>query len=614
MLLNKGLYILLILLINLSSISVSAAAEEVTEFIDSLDINPIKANKAIEEFLASRTFSEEELLQLLYVQGMIQLDMGQLSNLEAIAIDGLARAKRLEHFKLINLFRGSLAIVYSQNARWPEAKNLFAESVRLLKNSEEREILGIALMQFGLASYYNGELKEALRQLLEAYNIFSEKKNRHIPTILQNIGLIYDATGNQIKAIEYFKKGLNYVETNKVQEAFLLYNLGYVFVKINQLEEGENYLNSVLQIAKEYEAFEVKSYALGQLSELEIKRENYAVARGYVEEAYQLSVKIGNKRLEDMSLFQMLSIYIKQKDFLSAKEVFKKLEWVFKQGDDFSQFNLLKLKAEMHIELEEFEKAARVSKKVFLMFNKIVNNGHSENQEVVAIQNEFESQIEEQKHRILEQKNQLQELKISKQKQKNFIYILGMSVLVIIILLLILFVFREVKVRQKIAKMAMTDELTKVSNRRNITQKAQEEFLRFKRFHSSCLFCIMDLDFFKNVNDKFGHDTGDYVLIKFAKAVTSVIREVDHFGRIGGEEWLLILPQTTLEEVSLIYNRIVEQCLKIDVPEKCPPVTFSMGVSILQDYDEIAEESVKRADEALYEAKRKGRNCYVVLP
>ncbi|MEW4365603.1 diguanylate cyclase [Aliikangiella maris] len=597
----------------LTAFQLQAESPEVKAFLNSLEYDPVKSSKKIEEFLASRTLNEEDQLTILYTQGEYQAALGFLAKYEAIAQEGYERSKKLKDFKLITKFRISLASAFAQMSRWPEAKSLYDETLRSLKDSDYQELYGYANMNYGLSCYYNNELKSGLTYLTTAYNIFAETESTYLPAILQNIGLIYDATGDQIKAIQYFKKALSHMDEEKYPLAAspTYYNIGYTSIKINKLEEGEYYLNKSLEIAKKFNAVDGIAFALSQLGQLELKKKEYAVARGYVEETYKLSLELGNKRLENLSLFQLLEIYIKQKDFDKARETLKKLDWFLKHGDKQSQIGLLKLKAEMHMEQEQFKDAAEDAKKVFELFDLIYNE--NSRQEVHEVQNEFENQVEEQKRQLLEQKNELQALKISEQKKQNFIYLLGTAALSVIVIFLIIFIFREIKVRRKIAKMAMTDELTKVSNRRHITQKATEEFNRFKRYNAPCLYCILDLDFFKKINDSFGHDIGDYVLIKFAKAVTSVIREVDYFGRIGGEEWLLILPQASIEEAAQIYTKIVNQCLEIDVPDDCPKVTFSMGISILQPYDETAEDAIKRADTALYEAKRKGRNCYVVL-
>jgi len=159
--------------------------------------------------------------------------------------------------------------------------------------------------------------------------------------------------------------------------------------------------------------------------------------------------------------------------------------------------------------------------------------------------------------------------------------------------------------------LATTDGLTGVYNHRFFYQKLNEEYERAKRYNSSLSLVMLDLDFFKKINDKYGHVVGDSVLSEMAKIVMSIIRKNDIFARYGGEEFVLLLPHTAahgaFQEAERIRKAIENH--HFEHLEKRGDVTVSLGiVTYPSKYILNAEDMVKLADAALYEAKRLGRN------
>ncbi len=155
---------------------------------------------------------------------------------------------------------------------------------------------------------------------------------------------------------------------------------------------------------------------------------------------------------------------------------------------------------------------------------------------------------------------------------------------------------------------ARTDTLTGVNNRRSFMEKGQGMLARSRREGLSLSLLMLDLDHFKSVNDQFGHATGDRALKAFASAVSSIVRERDVFGRIGGEEFALLLI-SPLDAAMLTAERIREQAgaIALLADDEVVRFTTSIGVAEMSDETEL-EQLIKRADEALYRAKTTGRN------
>jgi diguanylate cyclase (GGDEF)-like protein len=162
---------------------------------------------------------------------------------------------------------------------------------------------------------------------------------------------------------------------------------------------------------------------------------------------------------------------------------------------------------------------------------------------------------------------------------------------------------------RKIEELAELDELTGSFNRRCIMRMLDDEIGRAQRLGVPCCVALIDLDWFKRINDTYGHPTGDEVLRTFAITVYANIRSSDRFGRYGGEEFLLLLPDTPHETAVQILDRLRALITELDWSAFSDgmTVTISAGIATL-DADDTADALLARADRALYAAKEQGRN------
>ena len=168
----------------------------------------------------------------------------------------------------------------------------------------------------------------------------------------------------------------------------------------------------------------------------------------------------------------------------------------------------------------------------------------------------------------------------------------------------------------EIKHLAQTDELTGVPNRRYLLGRLREEFIRAQRYSRSLCLAILDLDHFKNINDQYGHASGDLVLKHFARFVHAHLRRGDVLGRVGGEEFCVLLPETQLDEASSVLNRITEALAAEQIDEFTPgfSYTFSSGVAqISGDPLQNCNMLFSNADKALYQAKAAGRNRVIAF-
>lgn len=169
------------------------------------------------------------------------------------------------------------------------------------------------------------------------------------------------------------------------------------------------------------------------------------------------------------------------------------------------------------------------------------------------------------------------------------------------------------KAEEEVRRLSVTDSLTLAYNRRFFIGRAEEEISRAIRYETPLSLCTLDIDFFKNINDSFGHEAGDEVLKALVETCQNTFRESDTFARMGGEEFGALLPNTILDQASLVAERVrlnLEE-LSISYHQHDIKFTVSIGVSQLTEEDHSVAPLMRRADKALYQAKEQGRNLVV---
>ena len=172
--------------------------------------------------------------------------------------------------------------------------------------------------------------------------------------------------------------------------------------------------------------------------------------------------------------------------------------------------------------------------------------------------------------------------------------------------------------KERLYNLSVTDYLTGCHNRRYILETLGLEFMKSERYALSLSCILIDIDNFKRVNDNYGHQTGDYALKKIANAVQETVREVDLFGCYGGEEFLIILPNTKVYDAAIVAEKIRKRVSELkfetgNIENESFILTLSLGVADTHTgAPETVEELLCNVDKALYQAKENNKNQYVV--
>ncbi|MFN3490956.1 MAG: diguanylate cyclase, partial [Anaerolineales bacterium] len=169
------------------------------------------------------------------------------------------------------------------------------------------------------------------------------------------------------------------------------------------------------------------------------------------------------------------------------------------------------------------------------------------------------------------------------------------------------------RIYQETQAQAIMDTLTKIYNRRGLFQLGEFEFQRARRINRPFSVMILDIDHFKRINDQYSHAIGDQILQSFAERCQKNLRTIDLFGRYGGEEFVILLPETNLQAAQVIAERLRQSIMNAPFASDAGGLRITASIGIAEAHqNEDLNNLVQRADAALYKAKNSGRNCVVI--
>jgi diguanylate cyclase (GGDEF)-like protein len=261
--------------------------------------------------------------------------------------------------------------------------------------------------------------------------------------------------------------------------------------------------------------------------------------------------------------------------------------------------------------IKDYEKAYQ-NKQFFVDEYNNYRDAQRENN-LIDLTEKYEVSHKIEENKLLDNQNKLKGLRIDDvhqqqiYQQRKFIVIFGT------ILLFILLFVRQLKVRKKLLLLSKIDSLTGLLNRAELFKKGNALLQEAQEKHFEISVLLFDIDHFKLVNDQFGHGVGDLVLKKIASLVNETMRARDVFARLGGEEFVSVLPKTDIDQAKGIAVRVLEKIAHYNFSELGVDrsITLSIGVANVQDTNAKFDDIIHAADIAMYQAKAQGRNQMV---
>ena len=468
--------------------------------------------------------------------------------------------KSLEHineaylyYKKVNNMLGiaktsnQMGLVYTRLRQFDQAEFFYQITIDLPKGMVEEKTLASALREMAVINLESGDLVSAMQYAKKAYVTYKNKNlTSYISTTARIIGNIYRAQGNNNKAIEYYKESLSFARETcgKLYEIKSLTALAAILIGLDT-NEAISLLKKSLALSTEIDDKLHMLYAYREIRIAEKLRGRIEESLRYAEEEIALTNIIQNERNEDKLALEKAHLHS------------HKME---------TELETLREKEKRHqLELEK------------------KNN-----------------QIE-----IAAQARVISELELSKNKYASIALAFLLAACLTIVLLVYRSFIASKKRNEELDYLAARDPLTNCYNRRILFEVMNRDFLDLPQIEEYCILMV-DIDHFKSVNDTYGHSVGDTVLCGVAELLQANIRKSDSVARFGGEEFCIILPNTTQEQAIRIAEAIrikVEKATFDDIP-----VTCSFGVTSIKFKARTPSELIEQADLALYEAKSLGRN------
>ena len=403
-------------------------------------------------------------------------------------------------------------------------------------------------------------------------------------------------------ALENFFEALRYFqEINLKPEIIETYNyLGLCYMKLGNLKQSKKHVKIADELSHELSKEQIFSKLLHEYEFYHALGEEYKAL-----ESYDKYVNLMNLKQENVRISEQQAEFEKVREEVAED----------KKRTDKALSKAQREKAKTLFQLRTQELVTQTKD---VQIDSLEQINVAKSRKLLQIEHENLTKLREIEN--LEHLKEVQKLEL--EKQQNIIYMIGAGVL--LALLFAGFFFRLYRTKRQLnleleaayyelERIATKDPLTNLSNRRDMLEKIEAEIKRFERTQRPFTVIISDIDHFKNINDNYGHDGGDFILKLISDLFRETIRKQDIVARWGGEEFLFVLPETDISGGNIIAGKIrgkIEE-YEFNFNNQKIPVTMTFGVSAYYHTEDI-DETIKRADTALYKGKNSGRNKVVL--
>jgi diguanylate cyclase (GGDEF)-like protein len=488
----------------------------------------------------------------------------------------------------------------------------FEQLARYFRKSNALISLAKVLNELSISYREYGKYDEALIRLLEVEKIAYELKMPELlARALFTISNLYFAINDFEEAIVYSKKAIEVMED--IGDEFLLTyaenQLGSLYKNTAQYDLAQKYLARSAERAKQQNLIHVLLTNLLQSSIIDSELGNFISSQDKLLEAqkvasdYEIS---GNAGLQiQKALAITFSKLDKRQDALKALE---RLESLVDEISSETNINhLLEAKSTIYEDLGNYQLALSSYKELVERREKL-NNEESRKQ-INDLQVQYDTVQKEREIELLKEREQVKNLELSQQKMISGSITIGL----ILIAMLAASIFMAYRIKAKALKreeeLSRKDPLTQLMNRRAMNETVGLELNRFERSKSAFSLVITDIDHFKKFNDTHGHECGDEVLKMVSSALNESVRKQDRVARWGGEEFLLMLPETDESGAMLVAEKVRAAIESSTLEYSSQALSVTMSFGICQFTEEMSVDGcLNYADEALYDAKENGRN------
>lgn len=492
------------------------------------------------------------------------------------------------------------------------AGKIYQQAITLAEKLQDRKLLSTAYRTRGDLNAYHNTVESALKDLQMAYRLAESADDiDQLNEAKNSLANLYLYIKDYPNALTYYQQVYQTAkEKNRLIEvAVVTFNLARVYRALEQSAQAEKFYLESYQISEQVGDIAGVVYALRGMGTIAFDNQQFELAKNRFEQARTLFGDLGDLMQVAQTNMMLGTIYQQTGEpsksiaaFRAAISFYETKQSLFNLSNGYQSL------AEAYSLMGDYQNAFLAHKDHLKYYQ--LHYQQDQDKKIAELRVTFDSESTEKENQLLASQNRLTQLELDKQTQvakfQRWLILLGGLLLV----LLIGQIVKHLRTKKQLQRLANTDELTQLSNRRHIIGFAEKVFELASRGNSSLALVMFDIDYFKAFNDQFGHKIGDKVLQLVAQTCTPLLRKSDILGRIGGEEFLIFLPQTSEQEAVQVAERcrLAIAAIRASFMSDTTTITISSGVATYQEKFNTLDEMLNAADMALYQAKAGGRN------
>ena len=503
--------------------------------------------------------------------------------------------------------RGEIA---ESQGNFNDALSLYDQSVTVARRYQDDEMLAEGLFQRGYVYGLQGQYANGLSDQRNAQALFERV---HLPhsalTALSSIATLYNRLGDYDQALHIYQRALavQHKENMLREELVTTYSIGSVQEHLQHWEDARNSFNAALQLGLQLNYVRGQVYALRGLGAVATATGNPQAGLEILDRASKLQQDIPDVRLNAQIQLARGTALLKLQRTTESINALEEAKHIFEQAGSLNELNNVYVQlASAYAQSGNWHKAYEVRSEGQNISDSVLHN--QLDQRFATLKIEFDTASKEKENALLTRENVANQKALEHAATAHNLQTAVIALSAILLILLGTMVWHQRRGKQHMRNLAMTDELTGVPNRRAVLRQLDE--LLQNRNASACATLIIDIDHFKSINDKYGHPIGDEVL----KSIAARLREIGNApafaGRLGGEEFILVLPEHLPETALDIAETLRVNVAQLDLSRWLGErrITISIGMTVALP-DDTPSSMLRRADAALYAAKHAGRNC-----
>jgi diguanylate cyclase (GGDEF)-like protein len=507
---------------------------------------------------------------------------------------------------------GEMLEITGDNAK---ARERYDEAVLVATEARDDEMLAEALYARGYLLGLQGLYAAGLTDLKRAQTLFDQLDLDHQAlTVINSIATLYNRMGDYAQARDIYERALKAQRAAGMlrEQGVTLHNLGRAHENLKEWDAARVAFQECHDISRGLKYARAEAYALRGLAAVMNGTGDPQGALATLDRAQALQRETPDARLNaQIQLARGVALHrigLLPDSIAALQEALKVFSGAASQHELRATYAEL---AAVEAEMGDWRDAYNYRIKAQETAEQMLRN--QLDQRFASLKVEFDTAAKEKENALLVRENEANQKALEQARRARGLQAIVFLLSVILTVLLATLAVHQWRTTRRMHALAMTDELTGVPNRRAVLSKLEP---LLESANASCAMLIIDIDHFKSINDQHGHPEGDEALKRVAEKLRSQVHEPAFIGRLGGEEFVVVLPGADQQEALRAADEFREEVMTIDTRRWTADrrITVSIGLTTARASGDTSSSMLQRADAALYEAKRAGRNCVRMQP